>query len=108
MKIFDIFKSEGGYRVCGAIWNSNPVIDRSPWYETLAEAESAQKSMMFKQDAQDVGVFQESENYWIAQIADEFYTANTKESACKIAIDYLLDFGWDLEYILSQRPDFTK
>ena len=38
MKLFDVFPSEKGYRVAGKIVNGSPVIDRSPWFSTKAEA----------------------------------------------------------------------
>lgn len=45
MKVFDIFKSEGGYRVCGDIWNGAPVLAQSPWFKTLVEAEKGRDAM---------------------------------------------------------------
>lgn len=41
MDKFEIFKSEGGWRYCGALWAGNPVIDQSPWFATRREAEKA-------------------------------------------------------------------
>lgn len=48
MKKYDIFKSEGGYRVCGAVYLDEPILDLSPWFETTEEAEEAAKAMEFK------------------------------------------------------------
>lgn len=45
MEIYDIFKSEGGYRVCGATWAGGPVIDSSPWFATMEEAEAHRDKM---------------------------------------------------------------
>lgn len=42
MKPGEIFASEGGYRLCTAIWGDDPIIDQSPWYPTLEKAEAAQ------------------------------------------------------------------
>lgn len=41
MNVYDIFPSEGGYRVCFEIYRDNPVISKCPWYETMQEAEAA-------------------------------------------------------------------
>jgi hypothetical protein len=38
MKSFDVFKSEGGYRVALAIWNNGPVMEHSPWFSAEDEA----------------------------------------------------------------------
>ena len=38
MEKYDIFKSEGGYRVCLATYGDDPIIDRCPWCKTLADA----------------------------------------------------------------------
>lgn len=45
MKVYDVFRSEGGYRVCGAIWAGGPVIDSSPWFPTREEAEEGVQKM---------------------------------------------------------------
>jgi len=34
-----MFRSEGGWRVCGGVWNGGPIIDQSPWFATREEAE---------------------------------------------------------------------
>lgn len=42
MKLYEIFKSEGGYRVCGGIWvDGNPIMGCSPYFATREEAEKA-------------------------------------------------------------------
>lgn len=54
MERYDIFKSEGGFRVCGGTWAGGPVIDSSPWYATLEEAEKgrdAMKARHFEEEA---------------------------------------------------------
>lgn len=45
MKVYDVFASEGGYRVCGAVWAGCPVIDSSPWFATREEAENEVERM---------------------------------------------------------------
>jgi len=45
MEKYDIFKSEGGFRVCGSAWNGEPVIDASPWFPTLEQAEERARKM---------------------------------------------------------------
>ena len=45
MKLFTIFKSEGGYRVCGGIVLGCPVISLSPWYLTRRAAQCAANNM---------------------------------------------------------------
>lgn len=45
MKKYDIFKSEGGFRVCGSVWNGEPVIDVSPWFPTIEQAEERARKM---------------------------------------------------------------
>jgi len=48
MQRLDIFKSEGGFRIAGAVYNDSPVMDYSPWFETLAAAEKAKQQMIDK------------------------------------------------------------
>jgi len=45
MKMYEVFKSEGGYRVAGDIYLDGPVIDSSPWRKTEAEAKKLAKKM---------------------------------------------------------------
>ena len=39
MKRYEIFASEGGYRIARALWGDSPIIRQCPWYATKAEAE---------------------------------------------------------------------
>ena len=39
MKPYDVFKSEGGYRVALSVYLGGPVMGNSPWFPTLEEAE---------------------------------------------------------------------
>lgn len=41
MQKFEIFRSEGGYRVCYGVHAGSPILDQSPWFATRAEAEDA-------------------------------------------------------------------
>ena len=41
MKKNEVFKSEGGYRVAGAVVNGGPVMKESPWYATKRAAQCA-------------------------------------------------------------------
>jgi len=45
MERFDVFRSEGGWRVALSVVGENPVMDNSPWFETerAAKAFSAKK-----------------------------------------------------------------
>lgn len=45
MQLFDVFKSEGGFRVCGALWAGGPVISSSPWFATREQAEASAQKM---------------------------------------------------------------
>lgn len=38
MKLFEIFKSEGGFRVCLSEMNGNPVISKCPWFARKCDA----------------------------------------------------------------------
>lgn len=46
MRTYDIFVSEGGYRVTTGTYNDCPIIDQAKWYETLAEAQAARDKLM--------------------------------------------------------------
>lgn len=45
MKMYDIFASEGGYRVCGGLWGDDPIINQCPWFTTREEAEIGARKM---------------------------------------------------------------
>ena len=57
MKLYEVFKSEGGYRVCCGLWHGNPIMDQSPWYETEALARDAAQSIRYKRETEDVKIF---------------------------------------------------
>ena len=39
MNKYDVFSSEGGYRVCLGVWGGSPVVSNCPWFETKEETE---------------------------------------------------------------------
>lgn len=45
MELYDIFKSEGGFRVCCGLWGDDPIIASSPWYSSLEKAKKGQAAM---------------------------------------------------------------
>lgn len=57
MKLYEVFKSEGGYRVCCGLWHGNPIMGQSPWYETEALARDAAQSIRYKRETEDVKIF---------------------------------------------------
>lgn len=57
MKLYEVFKSEGGYRVCCGLWNDNPIIAQCPWYETEPLARDAARRIRYKDVTEDVQIF---------------------------------------------------
>lgn len=58
MKLYEVFKSEGGYRVCRSLWGDDcPVIDRCPWCKTEAQATAAAQFLRFEDGTSDVKLF---------------------------------------------------
>jgi hypothetical protein len=53
MERYDIFKSEGGYRVAKAVYNDGPVLDKCPWYPTQKKAEKARDKAMADEELQE-------------------------------------------------------
>lgn len=115
MEIYDIFKSEGGYRVCGAVWGDGPIMKYSPWFETMEEAQAEVQKMRFEEDVHDVGFYDGWSLYgtdpqvgvWVAVLDDKERYFPTKAEAKACAVEYLEHKGWPREYILEQRPDFA-
>lgn len=56
MNLYDVFKSEGGYRVCCGLWNDNPIIAQCPWFETESLARGAAQRIRYKAAAEDVKI----------------------------------------------------
>lgn len=97
MKTYDIFISEGGYRVCGATWNDGPIMENSPWFETEEEAKAAAQEMRFKDAAHgcDIGKI---DGQIMAIIPDEFIICKDLVEAQEIILDYLEKLGFNQEY----------
>lgn len=53
MKQYDIFESEGGYRVAGDIHAGGPVMSASPWRKTRRGAEALRRKMLARQKELD-------------------------------------------------------
>lgn len=45
MKQYDVFESEGGFRVAGKVYLDMPVMSESPWYKHRSSANRAAKRM---------------------------------------------------------------
>lgn len=58
MEMYEIFKSEGGYRVCGGVWCGGPIMKKSPYFRTLEEAKKAAVSMR-KKDEENMNFLKE-------------------------------------------------
>jgi len=86
MNQYDIFKSEGGYRVALNVHNDSPVIDQSPWFETLVAAENFLLSKKFLRIKNKYEVFLQGDS-WCSS-----YDSN----GCGIDVDYVW-FGTEWE-----------
>lgn len=109
MEKYDIFKSEGGYRVCLTTWGNGPVIDKCPWCKTLAEAKAVVRDKKFDDDTKDYRVFK-PENDWMASFpSDDLYpdypNFNTRAEAVEAVISEIEKLGYSREYILLRRKD---
>lgn len=110
MKKYDIFKSEGGYRVCLALWGDDPVISRCPWCKTLAGAKAVSRDAKFDDDTKDYGVFQA--DGWIASLPSDtmsqypdYFNYDTRDRAVEAVISTIEKMGYSREYILYRRKD---
>ena len=63
MKLYDIFKSEGGFRFAGALWVGNPIISSCPWFAKKEDAVNAAR--MKKIEAHDNWANEEMERLGI-------------------------------------------
>lgn len=104
MNIYDIFRSEGGYRVCKATWLDGPVINSCPWFETEEEAKNEVKKLKFKDCTDDIGMFQE-EGGWIVEIGANFYFYDTEKEAKNRIISEIEKLGYERSYIFDNRHD---
>lgn len=71
MEKYDIFKSEGGYRVCLATYGDDPIIDRCPWCKTLADAKAVARDAKFDNETRQYGVF--NGEGWMASLPSNDY-----------------------------------
>lgn len=75
MKLYEVFRSEGGYRVCGGLWNDNPIMDQCPWYETESLARDAAQSIRYKRETEDVKILKNDyvvPSRWTVTWSDEY------------------------------------
>ena len=50
MKLYEIFKSEGGYRFAGALWADDPILSSCPWFAKKEQATRAAKQCVAAND----------------------------------------------------------
>lgn len=109
MNEYDIFKSEGGYRVCGATCCDGPVIDASPWFKTRQEAEQAARDMRYGAATEEYGVFRCDMRYsvhpWGAMIDGECYSFETERSAKEALLEAIIKLGYTKEYIFQREVE---
>ena len=105
MKKYDIFKSEGGYRVCLGLWGDNPVIKVCPWFEDEIEAMCAAKKFKFEDSSRDVAIFDHHDGSVAVQIGQELRETKSLDEAKKVAIEAIKKRGYSEKYILEHRPD---
>lgn len=80
MNKYDVFKSEGGFRVCGGVWAGGPIMAQSPWFATQAEAEAESMKMKerdVKSAALDI----------IGGAPAELYSEQARQLAAKMVAD---------------------
>lgn len=108
MEQYDVFPSEGGYRVCLGIHNNNPVIDKCPWFKTKSGAKAVARETKFKNETRDYGVFKVGQQ-WIASLPGEtksnFCDYETRNEAVESVISAIEKLGYSREYILHRRKD---
>ncbi len=110
MNIYDIFRSEGGYRVCKATWGNDPIISSCPWFETEEEAKNEVKKLKFEECTYDIRMFEEFQAFrektkWVVEIGANCYTYDTKEEAKNRIISEIEKLGYERSYILDNRRD---
>lgn len=104
MNQYDIFASEGGFRVCGGTYLGDPVIDASPWYPSIEEAEKGARKMRFDSFAKGVAVF-EFDLRWTLAIGNDFYAVPSREQGVEEARKALVARGFTDAEIDAWRPD---
>lgn len=87
MRHYDIFKSEGGYRVGLAYHGDGPIIDHCPWFETEAQAKAHARYVETCEIWQKYGLFKASPGRWVVGVTSydklnpDFYDFDTYEEA---------------------------
>lgn len=104
MKMYGIFKSEGGYRVCLNTYLGGPVISSCPWFETKEQANDFAFDTEFDNKTKGYGVFY-ADGSWICAMEEEFYSANSEKEGKNIVTKAIQKMGYELNYILSRRKD---
>lgn len=105
MEKYEVFASEGGYRVALGIYGGNPIIDQSPWFETKEEAEEKARDVFFDDNARNIEVCEPYEDEFCVRIGSEFFDAENQEAAKEMAIRAIEKRGFSREYILEKRKD---
>ena len=105
MKKYEVFASEGGYRVALGIWGGNPIIDQSPWFKTREEAEEKARDAFFDDNSRNIEVCEPYENEFCVRIGSEFFDVESREAAKEMAIREIEKRGFSREYILEKRKD---
>lgn len=104
MEKYEVFKSEGGFRVCLGVYLNSPVISRSPWFETEEQADRFAFDSKFDDDVRECGAFY-MDGSWMYVISGDFYAADNEEQAKSSVIRAISGMGYDVDYILKRRKD---
>lgn len=119
MELYDVFKSEGGYRVCLGLWGNNPIIAKCPWYGT--EKQVLYMAMYYKFKNQAKGFVASKgdpdicESPYVAIInvykedsyepEQKIYGYNSLDGAKGRVVSEMMKLGYSKEFILRHRKD---
>ena len=111
MEKYDVFKSEGGYRVCLATYGDDPIIDKCPWCKTLAGAKAVARDAKFDNETRQYGVFYGEG--WMASLPSndyetDYYSFGSRDEAVQAVISAMEKLGYTREYILCRRKDLLS
>lgn len=113
MKEYDIFKSEGGYRVCLGVYNDGPIMEHSPWFTDLSVAEAFARDKKFDDETGCYGAFRDG-NGWIASLPtddtfsqSDYYNFKKHSAAVEAVLAAIEKMGYSREYILHRRKDLN-
>ena len=111
MEKYDIFKSEGGYRVCLATYGDDPNIDKCPWCKTLSCAKAVARDAKFDNETGQYGVFYGEG--WMASLPSndyetDYYSFGSRDEAVQAVISAIEKLGYTREYILRRRKDLLS